>query len=122
MNFLIDKNDHYTLVKTDLSEINGEQAELLVKDLESHIDEFTCKYIILNFGTVVNCNAAAVRALIKLGLFLKDRNGMLIISNPLQSFERLFEKAEIVFVPTDIEAIDYVFMDQIEKQFLDNEE
>ncbi|MFN4084073.1 MAG: STAS domain-containing protein [Bacteroidia bacterium] len=122
MNFSINKSDHYTLVKTDLTEIDGTQAENLVTELEAHIDEFICKYIILNFDNVTHCNADAVRALIKLGLFLKERDGMLIISNPLDSFERLFEKAEIVFVPTDIEAIDYVFMDQIEKQFLNDSE
>jgi len=121
MNFLINKSDHYTLVKTDLKQIDAEHAEELVNNLESHIDEFTCKYVILNLETVTDCNAAAVRALIKLGLFLKQRNGMLIISNPLNSFERLFDKAEIVFVPTDVEAIDYVFMDQIEKQFLEDQ-
>lgn len=122
MNFFINKSDHYTLVKTDLTNIDADQAAALVKDLESHIDEFTCKYVILNFETVVDINAGAVRELIKLGLFLNQRQGMLIVSHPLESFERFFDKAEIVFVPSDMEAIDYVFMDQLEKQFLNDTE
>lgn len=122
MNFEIIRGDHYTLVKTDLTTLDASHGEELVQTLEQHIDEHTCKYVILNFEMVTHCNASAVRSLIKLGLFLNERNGMLIISNPLNDFARLFDKAEIVFVPTDIEAIDYVFMDQIEKQFLEGED
>ncbi|MBW7844510.1 MAG: hypothetical protein H3C45_02465 [Bacteroidia bacterium] len=43
---------------------------------------------------------------------------MLIITNAEDSFTRLFAKADITFIPTDDEAIDFVFMDQLEKQFL----
>jgi hypothetical protein len=75
----------------------------------------------LNFESVESCNAGAVREMIAMGNFLAENNGMLIISNPHDQFTRLFDKAEIVFVPSDIEAIDYVFMDQIEKQFLSEE-
>jgi hypothetical protein len=30
----------------------------------------------------------------------------------------LFAKADITFIATDVEAVDFVFMDQLEKQFL----
>jgi hypothetical protein len=118
MNFSLEKTEHYTLLKTELTDLEKEQADELASIIQAHIAEHICPYLILNLETVNNCNAEAVRALIGIGLFLAENNGMLIVSNPHESFQRLFDKAEIIFVPTDMEAIDYVYMDQIEKQFL----
>jgi len=122
MNFSLEKNEHYTLLKTELPDLNKNQAEELSGIVKEHMVAHICPYLILNLETVVNCNAEAVRILISLGQFLAANNGMLIVSNPHDSFQRLFDKAEIVFVPTDMEAIDYVYMDQIEKQFLEDNE
>jgi len=122
MNFSLEKNEHYTLLKTELPDLNKNQAEELSGIVKEHMAAHICPYLILNLETVVNCNAEAVRILISLGQFLAANNGMLIVSNPHDSFQRLFDKAEIVFVPTDMEAIDYVYMDQIEKQFLEDNE
>lgn len=121
MNFSLEKTEHYTLLKTELPDLNKEQAEELALIIKSHIAAHICPYLILNLENVISCNAEAVRTLIGLGQFLVTNNGMLIVSNPHESFQRLFDKAEIVFVPTDMEAIDYVYMDQIEKQFLAEE-
>lgn len=121
MNFSLEKTEHYSLLKTALTAIDQPQAEELSKMVRAHIAENICPYLILNFESVESCNAGAVREMIAMGNFLAENNGMLIISNPHDQFTRLFDKAEIVFVPSDIEAIDYVFMDQIEKQFLNEE-
>jgi anti-anti-sigma regulatory factor len=121
MNFSLEKTEHYSLLKTALTTIDQPQAEELTKMVQSHVAENICPYLILNFESVESCNAGAVREMIAMGNFLSENNGMLIISNPHNQFTRLFDKAEIVFVPSDIEAIDYVFMDQIEKQFLSEE-
>ena len=118
MNFSVDKNEHYTRFKTDLIDLNAAHAEELKDLVLRQMDEHTCRYVILNFETVKTCNAEGVRVLIKLGLHLREHGGMLIISSAHEPFTRLFDKAEIVFLPTDIEAIDFVFMDQLEKQFL----
>ncbi len=120
MNFSLEKTEHYTLLKTDLKSLVQTQAEELSEMVKQVLARETCKYLILNFETVEECNAAAVRELIHLGNYLNQQGGMLIISNPHDQFTRLFDKAEIVFVPTDMEAIDYVFMDQLEKQFLND--
>ena len=76
------------------------------------------KYVIVNISQVKECNAEATRVLIRLGLDLKNNDGMLIITFAEDGFTRLFHKADITFIPTDVEAIDFVFMDQLEKQFL----
>jgi anti-anti-sigma regulatory factor len=121
MNFSLEKTEHYSLLKTALTTIDQPQAEELTKMVQMHVAENICPYLILNFESLESCNAGAVREMIAMGNFLSENNGMLIISNPHDQSTRLFDKAEIVFVPSDIEAIDYVFMDQIEKQFLSEE-
>lgn len=122
MNFSVEKNENFTLIKTDLTELDQHHADDLALQVKALLDDAVSKYVILNFGSILHCNASAVRILISIGKDLQQHNGMLIISNPLDSFSRLFDKAEIVFVPTDDEAIDYVFMDQIEKEFLTNDQ
>ncbi len=122
MNFSLEKTEHFTLLRTPLTELNATQVEELTGIVKHELLKEACQYLILNFETVQECHAAAVRELINLGKFLNENLGMLIISCPNDQFKRLFEKAEIIFVPSDTEAIDYVFMDQLEKQFLNNNE
>ncbi len=122
MNFSLEKTEHYTLLKTLLTELDSVQVEELSGIVKHELLKEACQYLILNFETIEQCQAAAVRELINLGNFLNENNGLLIISCLNDQFTRLFEKAEIVFVPSDMEAIDYVFMDQIEKQFLNETE
>jgi anti-anti-sigma regulatory factor len=117
MNYIIEKNDQYSLIKPDSKKIDQQTANLL-RDKVLHEVASSSKYVIVNIKYVRECNADGTRELIKLGLELNKGGGMLIITHADDHFTRLFEKAEITFIPTDIEAIDFVFMDQLEKQFL----
>jgi anti-anti-sigma regulatory factor len=117
MNYTIEKNDQYSLIIPQLTELNKETcAQLREKVL--HEAASSSKYVIVNIVSVKDCNADGVRELIKLGTELLDKDGLLIITNAEDAFSRLFNKADITFIPTDVEAVDFVFMDQLEKQFL----
>jgi anti-anti-sigma regulatory factor len=117
MNYTIEKNDQYSLIIPQLEELNQEtSAKLREKVLHEAASSST--YVIVNISKVKDCNADGVRELIKLGVELQDNDGMLILTNAEDSFTRLFNKADITFIPTDVEAVDFVFMDQLEKQFL----
>jgi anti-anti-sigma regulatory factor len=121
MNYSIEKNDQYSIIKTDLTRFDKENCHKLRVKVE-HEAASSSKYVIVNIKDVEECNADGVRELIQLGLDLKNKDGMLILTHADDMFTRLFEKADITFIPTDIEAIDFVFMDQLEKQFLDMED
>jgi anti-anti-sigma regulatory factor len=117
MNYTIEKNDQYSLIIPQLEELNQATcAKLREKVLHEVASSST--YVIVNIATVKDCNADGVRELIKLGIELQDNDGMLILTNAEDAFTRLFSKADITFIPTDVEAVDFVFMDQLEKQFL----
>ncbi len=117
MNYTIQKKDQYSLIKTDLTVMNKETChKLRAKVL--HEAQSSSKYVIVNIDGVKECNADGVRELIQLALDLRDNGGMLILTHGDDAFTRLFNKADITFIPTDTEAIDFVFMDHLEKQFL----
>ncbi|MFI5222295.1 MAG: STAS domain-containing protein [Bacteroidia bacterium] len=116
MNYTIEKNDQYSLIKPELEKIDQNHADKLRRKV-LHESESSSKYVIVNIENVKECNADGVRELIKLGLELQNKGGMLILTHAVDPFTRLFEKADITFIPTDIEAMDFVFMDQLEKRF-----
>ena len=117
MNYTIEKSDQYSLIKTDLTLLDKKNALKLIEKVRHEVAS-SSKYVIVNIDGVKECNADATRELINLGLELHKNNGMLIVTNAEDSFTRLFAKADITFIATDVEAVDFVFMDQLEKQFL----
>lgn len=117
MNYTIEKSDQYSLIKTDLVTLDKSSAQKLI-DKVRHEVASSSKYVIVNIDGVKECNADATRELINLGIELRENDGMLIITEAEDPFTRLFTKADITFIPTDVEAVDFVFMDQLEKQFL----
>lgn len=122
MNYSIEKNDLYSIIKPDVKKLNQESCSKLRSKVEHEVQS-SSKYVIVNINSVGECNADGVRELIQLAVDLRDHGGMLILTHAEDQFSRLFNKADITFIPTDAEAIDFVFMDQLEKQFLhDNTE
>lgn len=118
MNYTIRKDDQYSLIKTDLKVMNKETCNLL-REKVLHESASASNYVIVNIEDVKECNADGVRQMIQLAIDLREKGGMLILTHADLNFSRLFNKADITFIPTDIEAIDFVFMDHLEKQFLD---
>ena len=117
MNYTIEKNNQYSLIKPNLTELNKETCYKLRKKV-LHEAASSSKYVIVNISGVKECNADGTRELIQLGIDLHENDGMLILTHADDQFTRLFSKADITFIPTDVEAVDFVFMDQLEKQFL----
>jgi anti-anti-sigma regulatory factor len=117
MNYTIEKNDQYSLIKTDLITLDKTSSQKLIEKVRHEVAS-SSKYVIVNIDGVKECNADATRELINLGVELHENDGMLIITEAEDQFTRLFAKADITFIPTDVEAVDFVFMDQLEKQFL----
>jgi anti-anti-sigma regulatory factor len=117
MNYTIEKSDQYSLIKTDIVALDKNTTSKLIEKVRHEVAS-SSKYVIVNISGVKECNADATRELISLGLELRGNDGLLIITEAEDPFTRLFAKADITFIPTDVEAVDFVFMDQLEKQFL----
>lgn len=122
MNFSIEKNENYTLIKTTLTELDDSFAHAISEQVAHVLNSSLNRYLILHFDSINACTASAVRILIESGKQLIENDGLLIIINPTDAFRKMFDIADIIVVPTDAEAIDYVFMDQIEKEFLNGDE
>ncbi len=117
MNYTIEKSDQYSLIKTDIVALDTNTASKLIEKVRHEVAS-SSKYVIVHISGVKECNADATRELISLGLELSQNDGLWIITEAEDSFTRLFAKADITFIPTDVEAVDFVFIDQLEKQFL----
>lgn len=117
MNYTIEKNDQYSLIIPQIQQLDKDTCtSLRAKVL--HEAASSSKYVIVNIKSVESCNADGVRELIQLGVELQNNDGLMILTHANDQFTRLFNKADITFIPTDVEAVDFVFMDQLEKQFL----
>lgn len=121
MNYTIEKNDQYSIIKPDITVLDKLHASKLINKVR-HEAQSSSKYVIVNIKNVTDCNAEATRELINLGIELQNHDGLLILTEAQDAFTRLFSKADITFIPTDVEAVDFVFMDQLEKQFLKMDE
>jgi hypothetical protein len=51
-----------------------------------------------------------------------EKNGLLLCIHESPDWMQQFEANDLLLVPTENEAIEYVFMDQLEKQFLDDDQ
>jgi anti-anti-sigma regulatory factor len=98
MNYTIEKNDQYSLIKTDLTEFNKETCHKL-REKVLHEVASSSKYVIVNIADVKECNADGTRELIQLGIDLQDNDGLLILTHADDQFTRLFSKADITFIP-----------------------
>lgn len=106
------------MYKTDWSELNSvnskELCDLILKNATQH----ELYYTILNFESVQKFEPNALDQLTQLALFLKEKEGLLLLSISDEKLGFLFSQDDFIVVPSDTEAIDYTFMDQVEKEFL----
>lgn len=118
MSFSTEINEKYSLYKTDLMEFNSvnskELCDLILKNATQH----ELYYAILNFESVQKFESNALDQLTQLALFLKEKEGLLLLSISDEKLRSLFSQDDFIVVPSDTEAIDYTFMDQVEKEFL----
>lgn len=118
MSFSTEINEKYSMYKTDLMEFNSvnskELCDLILKNATQH----ELYYAILNFESVQKFESNALDQLTQLALFLKEKEGLLLLSISDEKLGSLFSQDDFIVVPSDTEAIDYTFMDQVEKEFL----
>ena len=101
------------LAKLDEGSGKGFKQELLQNLADAN------KFVILNLSHMFMCTEDGYIVLKALEKALKDMNGMLIITELQESIFRELKDSDLTLIPTDIEAIDFAFMDQLERHFLD---
>lgn len=118
MNYTIDKQEHHTLVKPLLEKLDEVSGKAFKQELLRNLADAN-KFVILNLSNMFMCTEDGYIVLKALEKALKDMNGMLIITELQESIFRELKDSDLTLIPTDIEAIDFAFMDQLERHFLD---
>lgn len=119
MNLTIDKQEKYALVTINESKLNSVvapelKAEIVVLNHEGF------KNMIFDLKEVQYCDSSGLSAILVAYRSCRDNNGAFVLAGVQEHVRKLISISQLdgmlVQVPTVNEAIDLIFMDEVEKQ------
>lgn len=119
MNLIIDKQEKYVLVSIKESKLTSVVApELKAEIVVLMHDGF--KNMIFDLSEVQYCDSSGLSAILVAYRSCRDNNGFFVLAGVQDHVRKLISISQLdgmlVQVPTINEAIDLVFMDEVEKQ------
>jgi anti-anti-sigma factor len=125
MKFVIDKQDKYSLLTLNEDNLNS----LIAPDLKSEF-VFLCnegvKNLILDLSNVKYVDSSGLSAILTANRLWKDQGSFILTGITHPSVKKLIEisRLETIFkiIPTVEESIDFVFMEEIERELSSDEE
>lgn len=119
MNLIIDKQEKYALVSIKESKLTS----VVAPDLKAEIvmlnhDGF--KNMIFDLNEVQYCDSSGLSAILVAYRACRDNNGAFVLAGVQDHVRKLISISQLdgmlIQVPTVSEAIDLIFMDEVEKQ------
>jgi anti-sigma B factor antagonist len=119
MKFTIDKHEKYILIKLDEGKLNSLvspqlKSELILTNTEGQ------RNIILDMSNVKYADSSGLSSLLVGHRLCKNSDGVFILTGINEAVSRLINISQldnvITIVPTVEEAIDLIFMEEVEKQ------
>ncbi|TMI66295.1 MAG: STAS domain-containing protein [Bacteroidetes bacterium] len=124
MNFKIDTKDKFHVITVAGPILSAVMAEQLSKDLASILNTSN-KNIILSLKEVQETDVQAGELLVQLQQKFYDQNASFVICEIGKEVEELLDGKNLLELinstPTESEAWDIVQMEEIEREFLDND-
>jgi anti-sigma B factor antagonist len=123
MHFTIDKEEKYAVLKLHEAKLTTLIApELKAEFLVLHQENY--KNLIVDLSETQYCDSSGLSALLTGFRFCRDAGGTMILTGLQEHVRRLIAISQLDnmlnIVPTINEAVDYIFMDEIEKQLHKN--
>jgi anti-sigma B factor antagonist len=125
MKFTLDKTDRYTVLKLEEENLNS----ILAPDLKSEFVFFRnegVRNLILDLSGVKYVDSSGLSAILTANRLWKDYGSFVLTGATHASVKKLIEisrlESILVIIPTVEESIDYVFMEDIEKELTAKEE
>lgn len=122
MKISIDKSEHYLLVNSEVTTLTVNHALELVQTAKMQLQDNTSLYVIFEMPMVIEIANEAKDVLLEYNLSLQENLVMLLCVADQPHWHESFEEIGLVLVPTLGEAVEYIYMDQLEKQFLTDSE
>jgi anti-anti-sigma factor len=119
MNLSIDKQEKYVIVKIKESKLISTVApELKAEIVVLHHEGF--KNMIFDLSDVQYCDSSGLSAILVGFRMCRDNNGMFVLTGVQDHVKKLISISQLdsmlVQIPTNNEAVDMIFMDEVEKQ------
>jgi anti-sigma B factor antagonist len=119
MHYTIDKQEKYAVLTLKEAKLTTLVApELKAEFLVLHQENY--KNIIVDLSETQYCDSSGLSALLTGFRFCRDAGGTMILTGLQEHIRRLIAISQLDnmlnIVPTMNEAVDYIFMDEIEKQ------
>ncbi|MDZ4666780.1 MAG: hypothetical protein SGJ00_02745 [bacterium] len=122
MKISIDKNEHYLWVNTEATTIAESLALELVQTAKKEMETGEWAYVIFEFSMANQIDLEAKTVLQTYNLTLQENLGMALCVADQAQWHEEFEEIGLVLTPTLGEAVEYIYMDQLEKDFLTDSE
>jgi anti-sigma B factor antagonist len=123
MKFTTDKHDNYVLIKLNEDKLTSSISSDLKTELVM-INSQEIKNVILDLKDTTYCDSSGLSAILVGNRLCKNSNGIFILTHLSDHVKKLISISQLEnilnIVPTTTEAVDYIMMEQIEKN-LDNE-
>lgn len=120
MNFNIHTTEQYNLVDFYSEVVDANDLNTIESELREGLAE--TPYLILDFTPIRLIGFEALGALEILVKLLESEEGLLIVAASEDNLEEKLSGIGVTLIPTVDEAVDYVYMDQLEKEFGSEEE
>ncbi len=119
MNLAIDKQEKYVVVGIQEAKLTSVVApELKAEIIVLHHEGF--KNMIFNLSEVQYCDSSGLSAILVAYRTCRDSNGTFVLTNVQEHVKKLISISQLdsmlTQVPTVSEAVDLIFMDEVEKQ------
>lgn len=119
MKFTIDKHDKYIVFQLDEPKLNSLIAPKLKSELILINTEGQCN-IIMDLSGVQYIDSSGLGSLLVGHRICKNSDGLFILTNINENITRLIHISQLeevlTIVPTNDEAVDLIFMEEIEKE------
>ena len=122
MHFTLEKDENYVLFKLKEEKLNtlisaDLKSELLIVNNQGYTN------IILDLSDVKYCDSSGLSAILVGHRICRNANGSFVLTGLNENVQKLVNISQLdqvlVITPTISEAVDFVFMDQVEKKIKD---
>ena len=117
-NYNIEKKDKFTLIKINVDRFTARITPDLKHEM-SLLKDNSVKSIIFDLEDVRYCDSSGLSVILIANRLCEENNGSLVLCGASPNVQKLIEISQLsnvlTMVPTFNEAVDYLYMDELEK-------
>ena len=125
MNFEIEKNDKYTLIKVKVEKLDSNIAPSLKSELVL-LNSDGVKSIIIDLSETRYCDSSGLSAILVANRLCKNAKGAFVLSGLQDSVKKLISISQLDTIlsiaQTPAEAVDMLLLEEVERDLRNNED